>query len=222
MCGRFTLSTPPANLARLFALPEQPDWQPKYNIAPTQPVPTVLVGGQGRTFRLMRWGLIPHWAKDLKIGSRLINARSETAAQKPAFRSALKKRRCLIVADGFYEWKRLDGGKKQPYHIRRKDGQPFGFAGLWGRWEDPDADLVESCTILTTAADELISQLHDRMPVILQPEHYDLWLDPEVQKVEVIQPLLSPTPTGDMTIFPVSPMVNRPATDNPGCIEPLR
>ena len=222
MCGRFTLSTPPANIARLFALTEQPHWHPKYNIAPTQPVPTVVVitGKDNRAFRLMRWGLIPHWAKDLKMGSRMINARSETVAEKPSFRSALKKRRCLIIADGFYEWKKLPGGHKQPHHIRRKDGQPFAFAGLWGTWESPDAEVIESCTILTTEANELIAEIHNRMPVILDPKNYDLWLNPSVQEAEAVLPLLKSAAAQSMTIVQVSSLVNSPANDRQACIKP--
>jgi len=224
MCGRFSLNTPAEVIADRFGLLSKPKWMQRYNIAPTQPVPTVrvLTGEHNRTFGLMRWGLILPWAEDDKTGSQLISARAETASQKPAFRSAFRQRRCLVLADGFYEWKKLERGGKQPYYIRRTDREPFAFAGLWERWEGPDKEFIESCTILTTEANELVSQLHNRMPVILQAKDYDLWLDQEVQAVELVQPLLKPSPVGELTAFPVHSIVNSPANDDPGCVEPLR
>ena len=180
MCGRFTLSTPIKELARFFHLPELPHLNARYNIAPSQPVATVLVLTAGREFRLMRWGLVPPWAKDLGIGSRMINARAETVPEKPAFRSALRERRCLILADGFYEWERK-GTVKQPHYIHKTDKSPFGFAGLWERWQPPEGgEPVESCTIITTEANALVRTFHERMPVILAPENFDPWLDPGV------------------------------------------
>jgi len=224
MCGRFSLNTPAEVIADRFGLLSKPKWMQRYNIAPTQPVPTVrvLTGEHNRTFGLMRWGLILPWAEDDKTGSQLISARAETASQKPAFRSAFRQHRCLVLADGFYEWKKLEHGGKQPYYIRRTDCEPFAFAGLWERWEGPDMEFIESCSILTTQANELVAQLHNRMPVILQPKDYDLWLDQEVQAAELVQPLLKPSPAGELIAFPVHSVVNSPANDGPSCIEPLR
>ena len=222
MCGRFTLTHPDQDLALQFDLPEIPDLQPRYNIAPTQPVAAVRVAPESavRELALLHWGLIPFWAKDPKIGSRMINARSETAAEKPAFRAAFRRRRCLVVADGFYEWQKLNGGK-QPFYIRLHDGKPFAFAGLWEHWEGPDGAVIESCTLLTTEPNDVIRPLHNRMPVILQARDYDLWLDAEVQQAEQLQPLLGPYLPGDMEAYPVSRWVNSPPNDDPRCIEPL-
>jgi putative SOS response-associated peptidase YedK len=166
----------------------------------------------------LRWGLIPSWAGDPRIGNRLINARAETAAEKPSFRSAFRQRRCLVLADGFYEWQRLDG-KKQPYYFRMRDSQPFAFAGLWER-SSAQGKAVETCTLLTTEANELLRTIHDRMPVILEPDTYDRWLDPAVQKVELLKPLLHPYRSEAMTGFPVSSLVNNPRNESPKSIEP--
>ena len=180
MCGRFTLSQSAEAIASVFQLNQVPTLEPRYNIAPTQPVATVLqTSAHERQFQLLRWGLIPAWAKDATMGSRLINARAETVAEKPSFRSAFRHRRCLVIADGFYEWRRQDG-KKQPFYFRMKNQQPFAFAGLWEHWQDPKGEAIDSCTILTTEANELLQQIHERMPVILNPKDYDLWLDPTV------------------------------------------
>jgi putative SOS response-associated peptidase YedK len=167
----------------------------------------------------MRWGLIPSWAKDPAIGHMLINARAETVASKPAFRHALRERRCLILADAFYEWE-AQGRPKQPWCVRRKDRVPFAFAGLWDRWHDPEGRAVESCTIITTIPNELIRRFHHRMPVILSPRDYDLWLDVRVRDVDRLLPLLTPYPPGEMTAYPVSPLVNNPANDSPACQSP--
>src|SRR5262245_35107324 len=175
MCGRFTLATSRAQLADLFRLAGGPELPLRYNIAPTQPVPVVRAAGDGRALALARWGLIPRWATDPAIGNRLINARSETVAEKPSFRDAFRKRRCLIPATGFYEWAKTAGGK-QPYHFRLLDGRPFAFAGLWERW-DRGGEPVESCTILTTAANAVVRPVHERMPVILPAEAFAAWLD---------------------------------------------
>jgi len=220
MCGRFTLRTPVEKLMAAFGLEDLPELPLRYNIAPTQPVATVLVVTGGREFRPMRWGLIPSWAKDQKIGSRLINARSETVAEKPAFRSAFRHRRCLILADGFYEWQRTDVGRL-PYYIARRDGEPFAFAGLWERWAPPTGEPVESCTILTTAANSLIAEFHLRMPVILDPADHDLWLDETVTDPALLQPLLKRYPPEKMVAYRVGPAVNRPANDSPDLIRPL-
>jgi putative SOS response-associated peptidase YedK len=222
MCGRFTLTDPDADLAVQFNLPEIPDMQPRYNIAPTQPVPAVRVSPQSpsREMVLLHWGLIPFWAKDPGMGGRLINARSETVAEKPAFRAAFRRRRCLVVADGFYEWQKQNGGK-QPFFIHLRTSRPFAFAGLWELWEGPDAGVIESCTLLTTQPNDLLRPIHNRMPVILHPKDYDLWLDPELQQTDLLQPLLHPYPSEEMDAYPVSRWVNSPGNDDPSCIEPL-
>lgn len=168
---------------------------------------------------LLHWGLIPSWSKDPEIGSRMINARAETLHEKPSFRAAFRRRRCLIPADGFYEWQRLER-KKQPYYFCRNDHQPFAFAGLWEHWESADGE-IESCTIVTTAANDLLKSIHDRMPVILQPEDYDLWLDPQVQETDRLQHLLFPDEDSPFIRYPVSTKVNRPQNDDPDCIEAI-
>ena len=222
MCGRFTLTDPDPEIAVQFGLPQIPDMPPRYNIAPTQPVAAVRVRpeGQIRELVMLHWGLIPFWAKDPNIGARMINARSETASQKPSFRAAFRRRRCLVIADGFYEWQKQNG-TKQPFFIHLDDGRPFAFAGLWEHWQAPDGGEIESCTLLTTEPNALLRPLHNRMPVILNPTDYELWLDPQVQEPERIQPLLRPYPAREMDAYPVSRLVNRPANDSPGCIEPL-
>lgn len=221
MCGRFTLITPAETIAEQFQLPEVSSLSPRYNIAPTQPVAAVRrsPGNGGRELTMLHWGLIPFWAKDPKIGARMINARSETAAEKPAFRAAFRRRRCLVPADGFYEWQRLERGK-QPFYIRRRDERPFAIAGLWEHWEGPDG-TVESCTLLTTGPNDLVRPLHNRMPVILHPQDYDLWLAPGVQEPELLQPLLRPYPAEEMLAYPISTWINKPENDAPRCIEPL-
>ncbi len=179
MCGRFTLTINPDELQQQFGLSEAPPTQlaPRYNIAPTQAV-AVIANNSDRKLELFQWGLIPSWAKDPKIGSKMINARAETLAEKPSFRTALKRRRCLVVADGFYEWKKTGSGKT-PMYIQLKDGQPFGFAGLWEAWQSPDDGLIKTCTIITTTPNALLAEIHYRMPVILPREAYDTWLAPE-------------------------------------------
>lgn len=222
MCGRFTLTDPDADLAVQFSLPEIPDMQPRYNIAPTQPVAAVRLSpqSQSREMVLLRWGLIPFWAKEPNIGARLINARSETVAEKPAFRAAFRRRRCLVVADGFYEWQKQNG-TKQPFYIHLRFLRPFAFAGLWEHWEGADASVIESCTLLTTQPNNLLQPIHNRMPVILHPKDYDLWLDPEIQEAGRLQSLLQPFSTEEMDAYPVSRWVNSPGNDDPRCIEPL-
>lgn len=222
MCGRFTLTEPDVGvLLETFSLTHPPEpLPPRYNIAPTQPVATVVRENDGSTvLRMMRWGLIPGWAKDPTIGARMINARSETLAEKPAFRNAFKRRRCLIVADGFYEWQKRAGGKL-PMFITLKDRQPFGFAGLYEIWTEPESGAsLTTCTIITGPANELVAPIHDRMPIILPPEAYDLWLDPLETNTSRLAELLRPYPADAMMAYPVSPRVNAPTNDDPGLIE---
>jgi len=222
MCGRFTLRAPASAVAEQFALFDVAPFQPRFNVAPTQPVAVVrrmAVEEPQRELAWLRWGLIPGWAADPAIGARMINARAETAAQRPAFRAALGRRRCLVVADGFYEWQKA-GPRKQPYFLRLRDDRPFGFAGLWESWEGPEQAAIESCTILTTEANELVRPIHDRMPVIVAPADYERWLDPGVQGAEAVRPLLRPYPSEAMMAYPVGPRVNSPARDDPACIQP--
>jgi len=221
MCGRFTQAAPDDQIAELFDLPSKPTLVPRYNIAPTQGVAAVRSAPAGeRELVVLHWGLIPSWAKDSSVGSRMINARAETLAEKPAFRAALRSRRCLIVADGFYEWQKL-GARKQPYFIGLRDGGPFGFAGLWERWSGEGGEAVESCTIVTTSANETIAPIHDRMPVILERGDHAAWLDPAVGDPGRLLPLLRPLDPAAVRAFPVSLLVNNPANDVAACREPL-
>ena len=224
MCGRFTLKTPATELASLFDGLDFSGIRPRYNICPTQAV-TCVRQNQQRVAESasLRWGLVPFWAKDLKIGARMINARSETVATKPAFRAAFKKRRCLVIADGFYEWKK-QGAAKQPYYISRQDETPYAMAGLWESWSDkanPDSEPVETCTILTTAANATMAPLHDRMPVLLEPDDYPIWLDAEFKDADKLDSLMQPSPEGWLQHWPVSTFVNRPGNDSPACIAPV-
>jgi len=220
MCGRFTLFASPDTIQAEFDLPEVPaHLAPRYNIAPTQAV-AVITNHAERRLELFQWGLIPSWAKDPSIGSRMINARAETLAEKPSFRAALRKRRCLILADGFYEW-RKDGGGKTPFFIHLRSGRPFALAGLWEVWQTPDGVALPTCTIITTGPNNLVAALHDRMPVILPPDAYDRWLDPEPQAPADLAPLLVSYPADAMSLYAVSRAVNSPANDSPACIEPV-
>lgn len=218
MCGRFSLSTTAASIQEHFSLPNIPVLTPRYNIAPSQNVAVVRQSPETKQRELvkMRWGLIPPWAKDMKIGYSLINARAETVDEKPSFRPAFQKRRCLIVADGFYEWSH-EQKKKQPFYIRMNDASLFGFAGLWETWSDPGGSIIESCTILTTAANELISKIHDRMPVIMLQKNYDLWLSPDAKPSET-RKLLQSIASAELTSYPISALVNNPKNDDPACI----
>lgn len=223
MCGRYTLSDPGDLLTELGVQTEL-ELTPRYNIAPTQNAAVVRATSDGkRELALLRWGLVPSWAQDLKIGSRMINARSETVAEKPSFRQALRRRRCVIPSDGFYEWKKIDAKTKQPYLIHFKERRPFVFAGLWESWsKDPDLGTVETFTIITTEANEKVTELHHRMPVILPHQAWDLWLDPSVQDGDALTELLTPWAGNDIEFTAVSRMVNSPANDVPQCVEPVR
>lgn len=224
MCGRYVVTTPGEVLAELFELDEKPHLTPRYNVAPTQEVAIVRARpperGAGRELALARWGLVPFWAKERAIGNRLINARAETLAEKPAFRDSFKKRRCLIPADGFYEWQATDG-RKQPWLLRLRGGAPFAFAGLWSAWNDREKGAVlESCAIVTTTPNELAAAIHDRMPVLLPWESHAAWLAADADKA-ALTALLTPYPAAEMEAYPVSTWVNAPAHDDPRCVEPL-
>jgi putative SOS response-associated peptidase YedK len=219
MCGRYTLRKPATEIAEEFDLPEVPVLMPRFNVAPTQNVAVVRLEPDQRVRGLdtLRWGLIPSWADDPSIGNRMINARAETVAEKPAFRHALKAKRCLVVADGFFEWQKIDG-RKQPFYIKMRDDHPFAFAGLWERWTRGD-EPVESCTIITTGANELMQPIHDRMPVIVPKPAYDLWLDPTIKDPKRLQPLLAPYPSDEMVAYTVSTVVNSPKNDVEACVQ---
>ncbi len=217
MCGKYTLAAEVNDLVEQFQIDEYPsDLASSYNIAPTQEVAAVLVEDEKRRLKMLRWGLIPSWADDPSIGNKMINARAETVSEKPSFRTPFKNRRCLIPTDGFYEWQRTSDGK-QPYYIHMKDGSPFAFAGLWETWRD--GEEIRSCTIITTEANDLVGEIHNRMPVILPPEDYELWLDPEFEEKEALTSVLRPYPSGGMEAYPVSRRVNSPSNNTPDCIE---
>ena len=224
MCGRFTLKTDPETLTETFpgfTTPAADEMSPRYNIAPSQRVAVVANNGD-KSVEFFQWGLIPSWAKDPKIGNRMINARSETLAEKPSFRTAYKRRRCLILSDGFYEWRAEPGSKtKTPFYIRLKSGKPFAFAGLWEAWSpNIDDDPLLSCTIITTSPNALMETIHRRMPVILELDGYDQWLDPTDQSSRQLDGLLTQYPAEEMEAYPVSRLVNRPSNDSPDCIAP--
>ncbi len=219
MCGRYRLSRRKQIIEQYFAAVSGDDeWTPRYNIAPTQAVPVVRQDPAEpvRRLSLMRWGLIPSWASDASAGARMINARSETLQTKPAFRDSLKARRCVIPADGFYEWKKA-GKEKQPYCFEVNCGELFAFAGLWDVWKDASGKQIESCSILTTTPNPVTATIHDRMPVILDPSAYDLWLDPGMKKVDAISEILQPYDAGLMRCYPVSRRLNSAANDDEEC-----
>ncbi len=222
MCGRFRLGKGREALKKFFGAYNDIEWEPRYNLAPTQEILTVRQDPHEpkRVLSLMRWGLIPNWSKDASAGARMINARSESVTDLPAFRDALRSRRCLIPADGFYEWKKL-GKARQPYCFSLNDHGLFAFAGLWDRWKSPDGRAIETCSILTTTANELVRDIHDRMPVILPPDNYDLWLDPGFTRREGWLDLLKPLPTSSMKKFAVSSRVNDVNNEDPECATPI-
>ncbi|EZH66803.1 hypothetical protein DH09_02360 [Bacillaceae bacterium JMAK1] len=221
MCGRFTFFEQLQSLQKHFniAITAIDEYQESYNVAPTQQVVTVRNDGQQNRLGTLRWGFIPSWSKDPKIGYKMINARGETVHEKNSFRTAFKKRRCIIPASGFYEWKNIDG-KKQPYHIQLKNGDPLAFAGLWETWSDKD-ETIHSCTIITTEANELMRDIHDRMPVILTPADYEAWLDPTITESEYLLSYLEPYPAGDMIAYEVSTDVNSPHNNHANLINSL-
>ena len=218
MCGRFAQRTDAKRLAKEFKVTEVPEIEPRYNIAPTQNILGIRQAKDEREAVFLKWGLIPSWAKDASIGAKLINARSETVTEKPSFRDAFKKRRCIIPADGFYEWQRT-GGRKQPFFFHICDDRPFGFAGLWDRWKSEDGEILETCTILTTEANEVLRPVHDRMPVILHTEDYELWLDEDLRKGSLREELLRPFPASKMEGYPVSASINSPRNQGVELIE---
>jgi putative SOS response-associated peptidase YedK len=224
MCGRFTNAVPFEVLSgRLNAELVEVSYydKPRYNIAPSQPVACIRMGSdQAWQVELIRWGLVPSWADDVKIGYKMINARAETVGEKPSFRSAFKNRRCLIVADGWYEWQ-ASGGVKRPYHLHFADRRPFCFAGLWERWNKQEGDPLETCTIITTSACDDTASVHDRMPAIVPPDEYLAWLDPDFQDREHLESLLQPWAVGGLQATEVSRRVNVPKNEGPECIESL-
>jgi putative SOS response-associated peptidase YedK len=220
MCGRFTLTVDPGQLQETFPWVQVPTgFSPRYNIAPTQPIAVIANTGTDK-LDFFVWGLIPSWAKDREIGNRLINARAETLSEKPSFRNAYRRRRCLILSDGFYEWKKDASGKsKTPMYIHLKSGKPFAFAGLWEDWHDPDGTEILSATIITGTPNDLMKPIHDRMPVILPQDSYPIWLDPAARQPEELNQLLQPYPADLMDAYPVSKLVNSPENDLKACIE---
>jgi len=211
MCGRFTLSTDIKSVAAKFGVPPTLQASPRYNVAPTQEVVSILSNGSAH-MEWLQWGLIPSWAKDESIGSKMINARAETLAEKPSFKRLLRSRRCLVVADGFYEWKK-EQGSKTPMYITLKDGSPFAFAGLWDLWHSTDGRDIRTCTIVTTQPNALVTSIHDRMPVILSSDGCDMWLDSELCDEQALLPLLAPYPAEEMTARAVSRLVNNPKSE---------
>jgi putative SOS response-associated peptidase YedK len=220
MCGRYCITSAPEAVRRLFRYPEQPNFPPRYNVAPTQPVPIVRMVGGERHFALVRWGLLPSWVKDPKGFSLLINARGEAVNDKPAFRAAMRRRRCLFPADGFYEWK-AESGRKRSFVARPKSAGPMAFAGLWEIWTGPNGEEMETAAIITTGANREMAQVHHRAPVIVPPEAFDLWLDTDNVDAKTAAAVIAPAPPGSMQVYEVSPAVNRVANDSPALLQPF-
>jgi len=223
MCGRYRLSRRKQLVEEYFdSASDEPDWSPRYNIAPTQPIPVIRQNPTEpiRKLSMMRWGLIPSWSKDSSLAASMINARSETAGTRPAFRDAMKSRRCLIPADGFYEWSRA-GRTKQPFCFEVNEGELFAFAGIWDRWKDPSGNWMKTCSIMTTTPNAVTAAVHDRMPVILDPDNYELWLDPGMTNVAAASDLLKPYDARLMRCYPVSTRINHVANDDEGCSAPV-
>lgn len=220
MCGRFVLESAPEQLMKVYRLSSPPDISPRYNISPSQKVAVVRQHNSGdRELSLLQWGLIPSWSKDPTIGYKMINARSETVHEKPSFKQAFHSRRCIIPASGFYEWEK-SGKDKIPHYIHLREGNVMSLAGLWERWKSPDGVELQTCTILTTSANSLIKKLHDRMPVILHREEFDLWLNKDVDDVKQLSELFHPYPSDQLTEYVVDKEVNSPRKDSPECIIP--
>jgi putative SOS response-associated peptidase YedK len=220
MCGRYTVISAPEALRALFRYAEQPNFPPRYNVAPTQPIAIVRLVEGKRQFALVRWGLLPSWVKDPKTFTLLINARGESAAEKPAFRAAMKRRRCLIPADGFYEWQAA-GDRKRPFYVHAKSGAPLAFAGLWETWTGPNGEELETAAIVTTTANRTLKPIHERMPVIVPPEGFDLWLDAANVDATTAAALIAPAPDNLLEAYEISTAVNRTANDNPKLLEPV-
>lgn len=220
MCGRYTITSAPEAIRNLFRYVGQPNFPPRYNVAPTQPIPVVRLNDGQRQFLLMRWGLLPSWVKDPKTFTLLINARGESVCDKPAFRNAMKRRRCLIPADGFYEWKG-EGGRKQPYYIRAVSGAPLAFAGLWETWTGPNGEELDTAAIVTTEANGTLEHIHHRMPVIVPPDAFDFWLDTNNVDAVTACAAIRPAPDDLLEAFPVSGAVNRAANEDPRLIQPV-
>jgi putative SOS response-associated peptidase YedK len=224
MCGRFTLTATVEELIDRFDIEfflEQENYLPNYNVAPSQSVLAVINNGSHNKMGYLRWGLIPPWAKDMSIGHKMINARSETLMEKPSFRSAYKKKRCLIIADSFYEWKRLDDKKKIPMRIKMNNDGLFAMAGVWENWKSPEGQSVFSCSVITTTPNKLVQGIHDRMPVILKPEDEKIWLDPRVNDPQLLNHLLVPFDEGLMEAYEVSSQVNSPKNNSIHLIEKI-
>jgi putative SOS response-associated peptidase YedK len=220
MCGRFGIKSTPDHLLRLLGFVERPNFPPRYNIAPMQPVPIVRLENGARHFALMRWGLIPSWVKDPRKFALLINARAEGIAEKPSFRAAIRRRRCLVPADGFCEWRREEKSKR-PYFIRARGGDPMAFAGIWEKWADPAGGEIDAAAIITCAANTTLAPIHERMPAIIRPEDFDIWLDPDETKFKEACALLTPAPEDFMETYEVSPRVNKVANDDAENISPV-
>lgn len=221
MCGRFTLTASPEEIECAFELDETPDLRPRFNVAPGQFIATITADAEGRRcLEMRRWGLVPSWAKDETVGSRMINARSETAAEKPSFRAAMRKRRCLVPVDGFYEWTSAGAGAKQPNWIARPDRGCFAIAGLWERWKTKDEAWLETCTLLTTRASDRLKVIHHRMPILIEVADRDRWLDPSMTDASALMDLFEPSTDDALEYWAVSRRVNRPEHDDPDCIEP--
>ncbi|HTT47246.1 MAG TPA: SOS response-associated peptidase [Pseudolabrys sp.] len=220
MCGRYTVTASPEVLRALFAYAEQPNFPPRYNIAPTQPIAIVRLVDGKRQFALVRWGLLPSWVKDPMTFTLLINARGESVVDKPAFRAAMKRRRCLIPADGFYEWQKA-GDRKRPFYVHAKSGEPLAFAGLWETWTGPNGEELDTAAIVTTRANKTLGPIHDRMPVIVPPEAFDLWLNSNEVDTTTASALIAPALDGLLEAYEISTAVNRTANDNAKLLEPI-
>jgi putative SOS response-associated peptidase YedK len=224
MCGRFTLFTDFQDIMERFdiqAAIEEDLYQPSYNVAPSHSVLSVINDGSRNRLGYLRWGLIPSWAKDMKIGYKMINARAETISEKASFQNAYMKRRCLVIADSFYEWKRHEDKTKTPIRIKLKSSQLFAMAGLWEKWKAPDGNTVFSCTVITTTPNELVKDIHDRMPVILKPEDEKIWLDPSIHNPKSLNQLLKPLPEDLMEAYEVSSLVNSPKNNSPNLVQQI-